>query len=113
VQHVINFNMPKDIENYVHRIGRTGRRGKTGVATTFINKQSSETALRDLRQLLIESKQRVPLILQTLGGENSIVDACMYCGGLGHRSDECPKMLRESAAKQLPGKKDFTGGGDW
>jgi ATP-dependent RNA helicase DDX41 len=30
--------MPKDIESYVHRIGRTGRRGKTGYSTTFINK---------------------------------------------------------------------------
>ena len=38
MQHVINFDMPKEIENYVHRIGRTGRCGKTGVATTFINK---------------------------------------------------------------------------
>lgn len=38
IQHVINFDMPSEIENYVHRIGRTGRCGKTGVATTFINK---------------------------------------------------------------------------
>ena len=38
IQHVINFTMPREIENYVHRIGRTGRCGKTGVATTFINK---------------------------------------------------------------------------
>lgn len=37
IQHVINFDMPNEIENYVHRIGRTGRCGKTGVATTFVN----------------------------------------------------------------------------
>ncbi len=30
IQHVINFDMPAEIENYVHRIGRTGRCGKTG-----------------------------------------------------------------------------------
>jgi superfamily II DNA/RNA helicase len=41
IQHVINFDMPAEIENYVHRIGRTGRCGKTGVATTFINKVSN------------------------------------------------------------------------
>lgn len=40
IQHVINYDMPNEIENYVHRIGRTGRCGKTGVATTFINKVS-------------------------------------------------------------------------
>ena len=38
VKHVINYAMPAEIENYVHRIGRTGRCGKTGIATTFINK---------------------------------------------------------------------------
>jgi ATP-dependent RNA helicase DDX41 len=38
VKHVINYDMPKDIESYVHRIGRTGRCGKTGYSTTFINK---------------------------------------------------------------------------
>lgn len=42
IQHVINFDMPDEIENYVHRIGRTGRCGKTGVATTFINKAREE-----------------------------------------------------------------------
>jgi ATP-dependent RNA helicase DDX41 len=48
IQHVINFDMPREIENYVHRIGRTGRCGKTGVATTFINKSCEETTLLDL-----------------------------------------------------------------
>lgn len=54
IQHVINFDMPGEIENYVHRIGRTGRCGKTGVATTFINKDVEESALLDLKHLLIE-----------------------------------------------------------
>ena len=37
IQHVINYDMPDDIENYVHRIGRTGRGQAVGVATTMIN----------------------------------------------------------------------------
>lgn len=41
IAHVINFDMPSEIENYVHRIGRTGRCGKTGIATTFINNGTS------------------------------------------------------------------------
>lgn len=36
VTHVINFDMPQDPESYVHRIGRTGRAGKEGVAWTFV-----------------------------------------------------------------------------
>ncbi|MCZ2344217.1 MAG: DEAD/DEAH box helicase, partial [Bacteroidales bacterium] len=36
ISHVINFDLPNDIENYVHRIGRTGRIGKDGVAISFV-----------------------------------------------------------------------------
>ncbi|NRD79092.1 DEAD/DEAH box helicase [Bacillus sp. BRMEA1] len=36
VTHVYNFDIPQDSESYVHRIGRTGRAGKTGVAITFV-----------------------------------------------------------------------------
>jgi len=69
VQHVINYDMPEDIENYVHRIGRTGRRGKTGVATTYINKSIDEAVLLDMKHLLLEAKQKVPEFLLGLGGD--------------------------------------------
>ncbi|ANU24889.1 DEAD/DEAH box helicase [Planococcus donghaensis] len=36
VSHVYNFDIPQDPESYVHRIGRTGRAGKKGVAVTFV-----------------------------------------------------------------------------
>ena len=36
VSHVLNFDLPADSEDYVHRIGRTGRAGKTGIAISFI-----------------------------------------------------------------------------
>ena len=36
ISHVINYDLPMDIENYVHRIGRTGRIGKDGVAIAFV-----------------------------------------------------------------------------
>merc|ERR1719231_1923050 len=66
IQHVINFDMPKEIENYVHRIGRTGRCGRTGVATTFVNKNQEETILLDLKALLLEAGQNVPPFLMQL-----------------------------------------------
>lgn len=37
IKFVINYDFPQGIEDYVHRIGRTGRAGCTGVAYTFIN----------------------------------------------------------------------------
>ena len=37
VSHVYNFDIPQDTESYTHRIGRTGRAGKEGIAVTFVN----------------------------------------------------------------------------
>ena len=58
IQHVIIFSMPKEIEDYVHQIGRTGRSGKTGIATTFVNMNTQEQTLLDLKYLLIEAGQK-------------------------------------------------------
>lgn len=108
VQHVINYDMPKEIENYVHRIGRTGRCGKTGVATTFINKSSDESILLDLKHLLMEAKQRIPPVLMALDDpteemiEVKGVKGCAYCGGLGHRVGNCPK-LESTRKKKMDG----------
>jgi ATP-dependent RNA helicase DDX3X len=55
---VVNFDMPKQIDDYVHRIGRTGRAGRTGVAVALINQRCMY--LSDLRDLLSEAKQEVP-----------------------------------------------------
>lgn len=117
IQHVINYDMPDEIENYVHRIGRTGRSGKTGIATTFINKNQSESILLDLKHLLKEAKQRIPPVLLALHDPMDALEAleaksgkkgCMYCGGLGHRITNCPKL--ESQNKQQErSKKDYFG----
>lgn len=47
VSHVINYNVPDEIESYVHRIGRTGRKGLTGKAITFHNNYE-EKYIRDI-----------------------------------------------------------------
>jgi ATP-dependent RNA helicase DDX41 len=104
IQHVINFDMPEEIENYVHRIGRTGRCGKTGVATTFINRSVPDTALLDLKHLLIEAQQRVPPVLEALDDPQELhrehADphlgiGCSFCGGRGHRIGDCPKLAKD------------------
>ncbi|OCF43273.1 pre-mRNA-splicing ATP-dependent RNA helicase PRP28 [Kwoniella heveanensis CBS 569] len=52
---VINFAAPNTIEQYVHRIGRTGRAGKTGVAITFLTNDDDEIMF-DLKQQVEKSK---------------------------------------------------------
>ena len=41
ISHVINYNMPQDVEEYVHRIGRTGRAGASGIAINFADEEDS------------------------------------------------------------------------
>lgn len=120
IQHVINFDMPSEIENYVHRIGRTGRCGKTGVATTFINKSCDETTLLDLKHLLKEARQRIPPVLLMLDDPRDAANAsgaattggCSFCGGLGHTIVDCPKIDKD-ARRVASGHKDALTGGDW
>ncbi|RDA83280.1 hypothetical protein CP532_0972 [Ophiocordyceps camponoti-leonardi (nom. inval.)] len=57
---VVNFNMATSIESYTHRIGRTGRAGKSGVAVTFLGNEDADV-LYDLRQMLSKSSiSKVP-----------------------------------------------------
>lgn len=51
---VINYDMAKSIEDYTHRIGRTGRAGKSGVAITFLTKDDS-AVFYDLKQVILAS----------------------------------------------------------
>ena len=55
VQHVINYNTPANITEYIHRVGRTGRAGKQGLATTLLNLQSDEGILYDLKKHLSDN----------------------------------------------------------
>ncbi len=51
VTHVINFDLPTDVDDYVHRIGRTGRAGKKGLATAFFTEKDTGLA-KSLAELL-------------------------------------------------------------
>ncbi|CAN6169513.1 unnamed protein product [Urochloa humidicola] len=59
VAHVINYDLPKSVEDYVHRIGRTGRAGKAGNATAFFT-ESNHPLAKGLLELMTEAKRDVP-----------------------------------------------------
>ena len=68
VQHVINFDLPKEIDDYIHRIGRTGRCGNTGRATSFYDCERDMNITTFLVQKLQEKGQEVPTFLGGSGG---------------------------------------------
>ncbi len=56
---VVNYELPKLIENYTHRIGRTGRAGRKGTAVSFLTSDDRDI-MYELKELLINSKNVVP-----------------------------------------------------
>eukprot|EP00668_Euglena_longa_P002014 GGOE01002343.1.p1 GENE.GGOE01002343.1~~GGOE01002343.1.p1 ORF type:complete len:663 (-),score=76.54 GGOE01002343.1:715-2499(-) len=65
VAHVIQYDLPNCIDDYVHRIGRTGRAGNTGLATAFLN-EKNRALVGDLTELLRENNQEVPSWMEGL-----------------------------------------------
>ena len=68
ITHVVNFDIPQDPESYVHRIGRTGRAGNTGIAITFITP-------REFRQLkLIERIVKTKIVRRELPTDANVLE---------------------------------------
>jgi len=89
VTHVVNFDLPSDIDDYVHRIGRTGRAGNTGKATAFFNISRDRGIVKDLIEILKEANQDLPQWLE-----------------------QCKKEIeREAMAKQFSKRGGGYGGG--
>jgi len=72
VNHVINFDLPKEIDEYVHRIGRTGRVGNKGKATSFFDPQQDARLAGSLVRILKQAGQNIPDFLSehTNGSSN-------------------------------------------
>ncbi|KAL8854262.1 MAG: hypothetical protein Q9221_000976 [Calogaya cf. arnoldii] len=91
---VVNFNMAGSIESYTHRIGRTGRAGKSGVAITFLGNEDTDV-MYDLKQMLMKSSiSRVPEELRK------------------HEAAQ-QKSTRGSGQKKIEDSSGFAGKGGW
>lgn len=67
MRHVINYDLPKEVDDYVHRIGRTGRVGNLGKATSFFDAESNfdKEVAPALVKILKEAGQEVPEFLES------------------------------------------------
>lgn len=87
---VVNFDFPTGTEDYIHRIGRTGRAGATGEAYTFMTGEDAKHG-RDLIQVMREAQQVVPPALEQLalrggfggGSRNRWANGPSFGGGFG------------------------------
>ena len=95
VDYVINYDVPDQPEDYIHRIGRTGRAGATGLAITFVTPET-ESALRDIEKLV---KQKIPeMKLESFDLAAAEAEAASKAiGAQARRDPEVNKVKRELA----------------
>ncbi|KAH0914621.1 hypothetical protein HID58_029067 [Brassica napus] len=93
VEVVINYSFPLTTEDYVHRIGRTGRAGKKGVAHTFFTQQNKGLA-GELVNVLREAKQVVPADLLKFGTHVKKKESKLYGPHFKDIAADAPKAKK-------------------
>jgi superfamily II DNA/RNA helicase len=93
ISHVINFDAPRQAEDYVHRIGRTGRAGRSGMAVTLIN-PSERRLVRDIERYTGQQVQ-----VDTIAGLEPKI-----------RDEQPARKPRVSVRHRSPGGNDFRSG---
>lgn len=86
VKFVINYDMPGQIEDYIHRIGRTGRAGTQGSAYSFFTSDKSRVAA-DLVKVLKEANQNVPDELMKFASQSKITVVVVDVDEDGRKKD--------------------------
>ncbi len=92
VTHVINFDVPEVPENYIHRIGRTGRADKKGIAITFFTEK--EKLLLEVIQTLMKYRVPVTPLPESLEISEILTE------------DEIPKVFMKTYQVRLPKKEE-------
>ena len=98
VDHVINYDLPTVPEDYVHRIGRTGRAGEEGWAISFVSPET-EDALRDIQKLI---KREIPeMEIATFDEQEALAEAAAHATRKAARTDpEIAQAAREMAKRE-------------
>ena len=72
LEHVVNFNLPYLAEDYVHRIGRTGRAGSKGQAISFVSREEERT-LKNIEKLIGERIKRIKMPGYAVGSRETLI----------------------------------------
>jgi len=92
VEVVLNYTFPLTIEDYVHRIGRTGRAGKTGISYTFFQPENKSHA-GELQQVMKQAGQEVPEALMKFGSTIKKKEHKLY-GNFGPKDGPMKKATK-------------------
>lgn len=100
ITHVINYDLPTEVESYVHRIGRTGRAGAEGSAITFCD-PSERSKMRSIERAI---RQQIPIVnLPTLLNPPAIIKTQLETRD-HHRPARAPLGTSESSHRRSNGR---------
>lgn len=112
VTHVINYDLPSDVDDYVHRIGRTGRAGNTGVSTAFFNR-GNKNIVKGLVEILTEANQEVPAFLNDISRESSGIRGGRGGGFFNSRASGSRDYRKQGNGNGSWGASRSGGGSNW
>ncbi len=103
VSHVVNYDVPTDPDAYVHRIGRTGRAGREGVAITFVEPREH----RLLRNIQFATKQKIsvetlPTVNDLRNRRLELTRAALHEAVLAGELDSFRKLVEDMASEFDP-----------
>lgn len=99
--HVVNYDMPKAAEDYIHRIGRTGRAGVSGIATSFVSRDE-KASLNAIEKLLGYKIPREEVGSFTDGGK--VPDFVLYRPNDPESEKKADKDIKEIVEKKKAAK---------
>ena len=98
LDHVVNYNLPFLSEDYVHRIGRTGRAGKHGQAISFVSREEERT-LKDIERLIGSTIKRIKMPGYEVGHRDDLIEKI-------NQAKRKPRSNKASQVKNIHKKAD-------
>lgn len=96
VSHVFNYHLPFDPNNYVHRIGRTGRAGNKGIANTFLTKRDWRDFQRFEKVLGTKIQQRdIPNLAQVKASKRHHLVDKILAQGIHEETEQLLKLMKD------------------
>lgn len=105
ISYVINREVPRNIDDYVHRVGRTGRAGYKGTAITLV-KQSQDKSCLDLHKVLKECKQEIPTWFEEICTKTRHESS-------GHNNNRRPSQHNNRRDSQFNNRRETQSGNDY
>lgn len=97
IAHVINYDLPEIAENFIHRVGRTGRAGSRGVASTLFG--------REQRLEVAQLERTLGILMERIPVQGSLAEKPhARVGGARHTAEAHPASAGPSRIARLPGE---------